>query len=66
MVPGRTAERGGQAGHQRRQFGVGHGQQQQLGAAGDLVDGQHRGVGQPALRRAAGTPAISRCTPTTT
>ena len=50
MVPGRTAPVAASPDTSARQFGVGDGEQQQLGPAGDLVDGQHRGVGQPALR----------------
>ena len=40
---------GGQTGYQRRQLGIGNGQQQQLGPAGHLVDREHRGVGEPSL-----------------
>ena len=48
----RPHRRGGrEARHQVGEFGVRHREQQQLGAAGDLVDRQHRGVGQPASAR---------------
>ena len=49
IVPGRTAAVAASPDTRRCKLGIGHRKQQQLGSAGDLVDGQHRGVGQPAL-----------------
>ena len=49
MVPGRTAEVAARPETSAGQLGVRHGQQQQLGVAGDVGYGRHRGVGQPAL-----------------
>ena len=54
IVPGRTAPVAARPEISAGEFGVGHGEQQQFGAVGDLVDRQHRGVGQPALCPLAG------------
>ncbi len=48
----RPHRRGGrEARHQPGELGVGNGQQQQFGAAGDLVGRQDGGVGQPRWAR---------------